>query len=107
MTIKTLKDKKRLTKAEHFYLILAINLLCAAVLALITLNALHLAGYKSPDALDSWLIYSPTASLIGMIPAVLLFLVFLLDSLWILFFVVWLIRRKFNIKSKNNTLYLP
>ncbi len=36
-----------------------------------------------------------------------LIFIFCFDAIWVLMFVVWLIKKAFHIKSKDNALYLP
>jgi len=91
---------------KRFYLTLIANVLLAIVLAFLTLQTLQLIRHAGHSEALGWLtLYT------GPLPSLLLFslLMFLLavDSLWAMFFVLWIIRYVFHIKPKDNTIYLP
>ncbi len=90
------------------WLIVLLNLVVSALLALITLNTLDLVRGKDHIGLNEWYILgslfgSPT----GVVSVILLLVIFIVDSIWLLFFITWTIKKILRIKDNKNTLYIP
>jgi hypothetical protein len=92
---------------RRFYATLLLNLIVASALAFLTIGTLHSIHHDGQTGSNGWLILSPLGALTGMMPIILLLLIFLADSLWALFFVLWILKKVFHIKSKDKTSIFP
>jgi len=92
---------------KRVYFTLGLNLIFACALAYITISTFQVLRYHGDKVLNGWLFFSPITAVVGLAPVVILIVVLAIDSLWLLFFVIWLLKRIFRIKDPDNTLYLP
>jgi hypothetical protein len=95
---------------KRFYVTFAANLIFAGCLVFLTMECLHVLRSASHSDLFGWL----DLTLVGPVASVALMLTLLLlltaDALWVLFFILWLLKKRLHIddkKPKNRTLYLP
>ena len=84
-----------------------LNIVVATALALLTIGTIHQTHHAGSDGVNGWLIFSPLGTLTGLAPLVWLLGLFILDTLLLLLYLMWAIRRMLHIKGKDNTLYLP
>jgi hypothetical protein len=92
-------------KRAHLYL--AFTLAAGIILTLLTINTIHQTRHMGSGGADGWLIFSPAGTLTGIMPLVWLLGLFIVDVLWLLFFIIWIIKHILHIKDGDNTLYLP
>ncbi len=92
---------------KRWYIQLVIFLIAGLVLASVTLDILRGLKGVAHSELMGWLSLSGVGVGISFGVMVLLLFIFTIDTLWLLLFAVWLIKKIFHIESKNNTLYLP
>jgi hypothetical protein len=88
------------------HLILALNLILVAALVYLTIGAISLVRVGAEGS-NGWLVFSPVGTMTGMVPLIWLLIVFAADSIWLFFFITWILRRKLHIKGRDNTLRLP
>ncbi len=92
---------------KHWYAQLALFLIMGLVLAGITFDLIRgLKDFGHSDILGA-LSLSGVGFGISLGATLILIIVMGFDAVWLLFFVVWVIKKKFHIKSDDNTLYLP
>ncbi len=92
---------------KRWYIQLAILLLLGLGLASTTFDIIReVRGFGHSEILG-WL--SLSGSGVGLSLGILLPLIFILsiDAFWLIYFIIWLIKKKFHIESKDNTLNLP
>jgi len=92
-------------KRTTLYIVL--NSLAAITLAFFTVDMIHQTRHAGDSGTEGWVIFSPIGTLTGLLPLILLLGIFIVDALWVLFCIIWLVKRTLHIKDKDNTLYFP
>ena len=102
----------RTTRGQHkdtkrWRLQLAVQLVVGFVLAVFTYELVRGLNGSGSREVFGWLTLTGVG--VGLTWGVMIVLTIVLcaDAMWLLTFILWLIRKKFHIKAKDNTLYLP
>lgn len=92
---------------KRWYVQLAILLVIGMFLASTTFDLIQELRHVGHSEVLGWLSLSGAGVGISFGAMLLLIFIFGIDASWLLFFVVWLIKKRSHIESKDNTLYLP
>lgn len=92
---------------KRWYVQLAILLAIGLLLASTTYDLIRELRSAGHSEVLGWLSLSEAGVGVSFAVMLLLVLLFCFNTLWLLIFIVWLIKKKFHIESKDNTLYLP
>lgn len=74
-------------------------------LIFLTFNTIYLVRDTDHHDYFGWVSIYPVG--VGALAVVLLMFIFLIDILWVFFFLMWLVKKRTHIKDTDNTLYLP
>lgn len=105
MALKTSPTKTQ--RAKSFQVALAIQLVVGAFLTVATIGVIRLLQDTANDTLFGWLGLSGFGAGAGAGALGLLVIILTADCLWLLFFVLWQLRRKMHLEKSDRTLRLP
>jgi ABC-type amino acid transport system permease subunit len=92
---------------KKFRAALLVQLLIGLFLAGLTIGVLDVVHDAGNSQLLGWLSLSDVGVVSGVSVFVLMLIVFGMDALWVVYMILWLLKRKLHIKNTDNTLHLP
>lgn len=101
------QDRPRGQKSGKVLIPLAIQLIVGLGLAYLTYAALNVFKGTAESEIFGWLSISGAG--VGSSVALIGLLAFVLgaDILWLIFFLLWLLKKKMHLDNPDNTLHLP
>ncbi len=93
--------------SKHFQTALILQVVVGVFLAATTIGAVGLLKNTANNELFGWLGLSSFGIGVGAGALGLLVIALTADFLWLLFFILWILRRKMHLEKTNKTLRLP